>query len=132
MLPLGLISIWSAFFQLLPDHASDKSWPHHARFHVSWAAGKLCALGINQIILALIPFRTGHKWSWFALASNFVFGGLAIVPSSLIHMGPLGPFRLHDNSTKMVLFSWMATIVGLAIGGRELFQPQGVNPLRRA
>lgn len=119
--------MWASLFQLLPEHAADKTWPAHARFHVSWAAGKLFALGINQILLALIPFRAGQKWSWFALASNFVFGGLSIIPSSRIHMGPLGPFRLHDTSTKLIILSWIASIIGLAIGYREMFQ----NPTAR-
>jgi hypothetical protein len=55
----GLYMIVAPFTILLPSHAFDKSWPVHARFHLTWAAGKLLGLGIGELLLAHFPLRAG-------------------------------------------------------------------------
>jgi len=47
------------FTILLPSHAFDKSWPVHARFYLTWAAGKLLGLGIGELLLVHFPLRAG-------------------------------------------------------------------------
>jgi hypothetical protein len=59
----GVYMCVAPFALLLRSHAFDKSWPAHARFHVTWAAGKLLALGIGEILLARFPLLAGERWS---------------------------------------------------------------------
>jgi len=107
---------------LIPEHAFDKSWTSHQRYHITWAAGKLLALGINQVLLARIPLRRGETWSWFGLTANFLFGGLSILVASRLQVGPLRPFRTHDRPTQIAFLAMISTALGHAIAYEPLFR----------
>ena len=119
----GLYGVIAPFAMLMPNHGFDKSWPSHARFHITWASGKLFALGINQMLLAWIPLRRRQGWSWFALASNYVFGGLAVPFASRLQLGPLHPLRTHDGPTKLAVAGMIASLCGLALAFTPVFGP---------
>ena len=73
----------------LPKHAFDMSWPSHARFHVTIGAASTLGLAVTNMLIALIPFRRGERWSWWALLGFAVFGYVALVPATLWHQsGP--------------------------------------------
>lgn len=57
----------------VPNHALDRTWPDHARFHLALAASHLVTLSVLTILIAWFPFRNGRKWSWVALALVTVF-----------------------------------------------------------
>ena len=114
-MPAALLALVAPLTELLPSHAFDKSWPVHARYHLTWAAGKLFALGVNQLLLIIFPFRAGQRWSWFALASNLLFGGLIIIPASRIQHGSIPPFEKHDRITKFSVLCVLLAILGLVI-----------------
>lgn len=118
----GVYAAIAPFNSLIPDHAFDQSWSPHARFHVTWAAGKLFALGINQIILALIPLRDRQQWSWFALASNLIFGGLIVPVAVRVQIGPLRPLHTHDRATRLQFLGWLSSILGLALAFGPVFR----------
>lgn len=114
-IPFTIYAILAPFLILLPSHAFEESWPDHAKFHLYWASGKLFAIGINQYLLARYGLREGKPWVWYALASNLIFGGMAIVPASRIAHGPILPFHSHDNATKLAVFTFLCGIAGLVL-----------------
>jgi hypothetical protein len=118
----GIYAIVAPFALLLPSHAFDPNWPPHARFHVTWGAGKLLAIGINQFILSRFGLRRGLSWSWFALAVNLIFGGLVVIPASRFHHGPLAPARRHDRSTQLGALTLLLGLLGLAISAGPLLK----------
>ena len=128
----GIYSVIAPFALLLPSHAFDPDWPPHARFHVTWGAGKLLAIGINQLILSHFGLRRGLRWSWFALASNLTFGGLVVIPASRFHHGSLAPAHSPDRSTKLGALTLLLGFLGLAISAGPLFgrhsRPDGGSP----
>jgi len=119
--PPALCALLLPFTHLIPSHAFDKSWPDHARYHLTWAAAKLFALGINQLFLIAFPLRGKEQWCWFAMASNLIFGGLSILVASHIQHGPIPPFQHHDRSTKFVAICMLSGILGLALSFGPLF-----------
>ncbi len=48
-------------------HLDTEPWPHHAMFHAVTGLFYTQALCILVIVLAWIPLRQGHKWSWWAI-----------------------------------------------------------------
>src|SRR5262249_14958331 len=56
-----------------PPHVMDASWPPHARFHVLQAL--LWALGFNVLVLVVVAraYGRGERWSWWALATAWLF-----------------------------------------------------------
>jgi hypothetical protein len=111
----GVYMCVAPFTLLLPSHAFDRRWPAHARFHLTWAAGKLLALGIGEILLARYPLRAGEKWSWFGLASNTLFCGGSMILASRVQHGPIAPLWRHDRSTLLGTACLVGTIVGLLL-----------------
>ena len=126
----GAYAIIAPFTMLIPEHAFDTSWTPHQRYHITWAAGKLLALGINQVLLAFIPLRRRQRWSWFALTANFIFGGLSILVASRLQVGPLRPFHTHDRPTRLAVVAMVSTAVGLALAYLPLFRKRLVVPAR--
>jgi len=124
--PAALYAIVAPFAQLLPSHAFDKSWPAHARFHLTWAAGKLLAIGISSLLLIVFPLRAGQRWGWFALASNLLFGGMSILPASRLQHGPIPPLDKHDHSTQVVALCMLSGILGLALAFRPCFSQKNI------
>jgi hypothetical protein len=118
----GAYGVIAPFVTIIPNHVLDKSWSAHARFHATWASGKLLALGICQILLAAYPLRARERWSWFALASNFVFGGLSILFASRVQVGPLRPLRTHDWPTRFAVLGMLSTLVGLVLASGPVFK----------
>jgi hypothetical protein len=86
-----------------------------------WAAGKLFAIGVCQLLLIIFPFRGGERWSWFAMASNLLFGGLSLVPASRIVHGPIPTLNKHDRSTQVVAACMLSGILGLVLGFGPMF-----------
>ena len=118
----GAYAIIAPFTLLIPEHAFDKSWTPHQRYHITWAAGKLLALGINQVLLAIIPLRRRQRWCWFALTANFLLGGLSILVASRLQVGPIPPLRTHDRATRLAFASMISTAIGLALAFAPLFR----------
>lgn len=121
-IPSAIYAMVAPFALLLPSHAFDKTWPPHARFHLFWASGKMFALGITQFFLARSGLPSGKRWTWYALASNLLFGGLSIIPASRIAHGPIAPFRSHDRTTKLAIVALLSTVLGLLIAIPAIFR----------
>ena len=117
----GIFSVIAPFALLIPSHSFDRSWPAHARFHVTWGAGKLLALGVNQILLSVFGLRRGLAWAWVGLAANLIFGGLVLVPASRLHHGPIAPVASHDHSTRLGALTLLLGLLGLALSAGPLF-----------
>jgi hypothetical protein len=116
MIPLALCGLLVPFLLIIPNHAFDRSWPMHARFHVIWGASKLLALGITQSLLIVFPYSRGEPWSWFALASNTLLGGMSIGVASRIAQGPVPPWSEHDRSTHLMIICLLLSALGLILG----------------
>lgn len=121
-IPMAVYAMVAPFALLLPSHAFDKTWPPHAKFHLYWASGKLFAVGTGQLFLALFGLPSGKRWTWFALLSNILFGGLSIVPASRVAHGPIAPFRSHDRSTKLAGIAFLLAAVGLVLAFPAVFR----------
>jgi hypothetical protein len=121
LMPLALCGLLVPPLLIIPNHAFDTSWPMHARFHVIWGAAKLFALGITQSLLILFPYSRGEPWSWFALASNLVFGGMSIGLASRVAQGPVPPWRDHDRSTHLMIICLVLSALGLTLGVEPVF-----------
>ena len=94
----------------LPKHAFDMSWPSHARFHVTIGAASTFGLAATTILIALIPFRRGERWSWWALLSFAVFGYIALIPATLWHQS--GP---PPGAWVLISICIAAMVLGLAL-----------------
>ena len=86
--PVGVCALVTPVTHLLPSHSRDRTWPAHARFHLTWAAGKLFALGCSILALAWVPLRRGERWAWWATFANLAFGGAAVIPASRFSTRP--------------------------------------------
>lgn len=116
-LAASVYGVIAPFADLIPKHALDAGWPAHARFHVTWAAGKLLALALLTALIAWYPFRRGEPWSWFALAIVTVFGLGSLVAGSLWHMsGP--PPHLYA----IAALSVAAMLAALGYSWRPVFR----------
>ena len=121
-IPMAVYAMVAPFAILLPSHAFDKTWPPHAKFHLFWASGKLLALGTGQLFLALFGLPSGKRWTWYAMVSNILFGGLSMIPASYIAHGPIPPFQLHDRSTKLVVITFLSAAIGLMFAMPSVFR----------
>ena len=121
-LPSAVYALVAPFALLLPSHAFDKTWPPHARFHLFWASGKLFALGTTQFFLARFGLPSGERWTWYALVSGLLFGGLSIIPASRIAHGPIAPMHSHDRSTNLAAFAMISAVVGLTLAFPAIFR----------
>jgi hypothetical protein len=121
LVPLALSGLVVPFLFIIPNHAFDPSWPMHARFHVIWGAFKLFALGIAQSLILVFAYSRGERWSWFALASNTLFGGMTIGISSWAAQGPVPPWGEHDRSTKLMITCLLCSALGLIVGIDPVF-----------
>jgi peptidoglycan/LPS O-acetylase OafA/YrhL len=74
-----------AIADALPKHAFDMSWPDHARFHVTVGAASQFGFALSTVLIALIPFRRGERWSWWALLSFALLGVVVLIPATLWH-----------------------------------------------
>lgn len=119
--PLALCGLLVPVLLIIPNHAFDMTWPMHARFHVIWGAGKLFALGMSQMLIIVFAFSRGERWSWFALASNMLFGGMSIGVASRVAQGPVPPWREQDRSTRLMIVCLLTAALGLALGVPPIF-----------
>jgi len=119
--PLAICGLVVPWAMILPSHAFDKSWPAHARFHATWGAAKLFALGVTQLMIIIFPFSRGERWSWFALATIVLFGGVSIYPASRLQHGPVVPFSHHDRSTRLIVLCLLAGMLGLGLSVYPMF-----------
>ena len=119
--PSALCALLVPFLLIIPNHAFDYEWPMHARFHVIWGACKLFALGIAQSLIIFFPYAGRERWSWFALASNTVIGGMSIGVASRVAQGPVPPWREHDRSTHLMIICLLVTALGLLLGIQPVF-----------
>ena len=100
----------------LPMHGFDKSWPDHARFHVTWATASKVGFCITVGLIALIPFRRAERWSWWALLVFTIFGNLSLIPSAILQgRGPRAGFEAP------IAIGFLALIVALALSFRVGF-----------
>ena len=119
-LAVTVYGVIAPFADLIPKHAMDGSWPAHARFHVTWAAGKLLALALLTALIAWFPFRRGERWSWFALLIIAVLGIGGLVAASAWHMSgpPLHLYVVAGGSLAAMLVALWATRATFFGGGR--------------
>jgi hypothetical protein len=77
----------------LPRHGVDDSWPAHARFHVTQGALSQLGFCLVAAIIALIPFRRGDRWSWWALFVFALLGCFSLFPAAMVQgSGPQEKF----------------------------------------
>jgi hypothetical protein len=125
--PVGVCALVTPVTHLLPSHARDASWPAHARFHLTWAAGKLFALGCSILALAWVPLRRGERWAWWAAFANVAFGGAAVIPASRFQHGPIASWENHDRSTKFIGIALASGLSGLILAGATLASGTGAR-----
>lgn len=105
-LAVSLYGAITPFADLLRRHAWDASWPKHARFHVTWAAGMLFALALLTALLARYPLRAGERWSWWALAIVTLFGLGSMVPASIWHQSGPAPHLYVIGVVFLLAMAW--------------------------
>lgn len=90
----------------IPKHAFDMSWPDHARFHLTVGAASQLGFAIITMLIALIPFRRGERWSWWALLSFTILGFIVLIPASIWHRSgpPPGAWLLIGICIAAMLF----------------------------
>ena len=123
--PVGVCALVTPVTHLLPSHARDRTWPAHARFHLTWAAGKLFALGCSILALAWVPLRRGERWAWWATFANLAFGGAAVIPASRFQHGPIASWKDHDRSTRFMGIALASALSGLILAGATLASGTG-------
>ena len=107
---VGIIQAIQALVDALPNHAFDASWPEHARFHVTIGAANQAGFAVTAIIIALIPFRRGERWSWWALLCFALLSTVAIIPSAVWHgSGPPPGAWILIGACIIAMFGALAT-----------------------
>lgn len=113
---LGIQAIADA----IPKHAFDMSWPSHARFHVTVGAASQLGFAIITMLIALIPFRQGERWSWWALLSFVILGFISLIPASIWHgSGPPPGAWLLIGICIVAMLLGLGLTAGVGIRGRS-------------
>jgi hypothetical protein len=94
-------------------HGFDQSWPDHARFHMTWATATTVGFCVTVALVALIPFRRGERWSWWALSIFTVFGNYSLIPAAIWQgSGPRAIFEIP------IAIGFMALLIALILSFR--------------
>jgi cell division protein FtsW (lipid II flippase) len=80
---VGVVQGVQAVADAIPKHAFDPSWLDHARFHVVVGAANQLGFAIAAILVALIPFRRGERWSWWMLLNFALLSTVALIPATV-------------------------------------------------
>lgn len=100
----------------LPMHGFDKTWPDHARFHVTWATANKVGFCLTAAIVALIPLRRRERWSWWVLLIFTVLGNYALIPSAIWQgSGPRAGFEIP------IAVGFLALLIALVLSFRVGF-----------
>lgn len=113
---VGAVQGVQAVADAIPKHAFDPSWLDHARFHVTVGAANQLGFAIAAILVTLIPFRRGERWSWWVLLNFAVLSTVVLIPATIWQgSGPLpGAWLLIGACIAAMLLGLLLTLdVGL-------------------
>jgi len=113
---VAAVSGIQAVADAIPKHAFDMSWPDHARFHLTVGAANQLGFAVMTMLVALIPFRRGERWSWWALLGFALLSFMVLVPASVWHGSdpPPGAWLLIGACIAAMLLALLLTLeIGL-------------------
>lgn len=109
---LSLISIMLIFGPAKADfnatHATNPSWPPHARFHVVWQVLSNSAFSVVALYLLWTPSLDYHTHIVLAAIVNFIWGATFYV--TLASMKLFGGALADVNGIKPFLFNIMGKV----------------------